>query len=240
METTSYIALSRQMVLRREMDIVANNIANANTPAYKGERMVFREYLAQANRGEKLSFVQDIGLARDFREGPMTKTDNPFDLAINGEGYFIIDTPLGERYTRHGRFQIDANGQLVTGQGYPVRGEAGPINVPFDQGEINIASDGTLSTADGTFANLAIVTFEDQQALKRAANNLYIADEEEPAPVEQPHVVQGMLEDSNVEPVLELTRMMTVMREYQSVGKFIQQEHDRQKKAIERLGRPGS
>ena len=139
MENTSYIAMSRQAALRRSMDIVANNIANANTPAFKAERMMFQEYLAKPTKDDKLSFVEDVGTARDLSSGPLTTTGNDFDVALSDEGYFVVDSPLGERYTRHGRFQLDANGQLVTGTGYPVQGQAGPINIPEDGGRISIA-----------------------------------------------------------------------------------------------------
>ena len=134
METSTYIALSRQMALRRELDIVAHNIANAETPAYKAERMIFREFLAKPEFREKLSFVQDIGLSRDLSEGPLATTGNPLDLAISGDGYFVIETALGDRYTRHGRFQLDAEGQLVTGTGDVVQSDAGAIQV--DPGEV--------------------------------------------------------------------------------------------------------
>lgn len=235
MENSSYVALSRQMTLANEMTIVANNIANANTPAYKAEKMVFREFLDQPTRGEQLSFVQDVGLARDLSEGPMTATGNPLDIAINGKGYFVVDTPMGERYTRHGRFQLDANGQVVTGAGHPVRGLAGPIIVPPNQGDIAIAEDGTISTEEGIIGNLQLVDFEDEQLLRKGANGLY-SSEDPPENIQTPSVSQGMLEESNVEPIIELTRMIQVHRDYQSVQNFIKAEHDRQKTAIQRLG----
>lgn len=236
MENSSYIALSRQMSLRNEMDIVANNIANANTPAYKGEKMVFREYLDKPVRGETLSFVQDIGLARDLTEGPLQATGNPLDVAISDKGYFVIDSPMGERYTRHGRFQLDANGQLVNSAGYPVRGLAGPVLIPQDQGAITIAQDGTISTEQGIVGNLQVVDFENEQLLRKGENGLYSSDEP-PVNIAQPRIEQGMLENSNVQPILELTRMIQVHRDYQSIQNFVKAEDDRLKTAIERLGR---
>lgn len=236
MENSSYVALSRQKALANEMTVVANNIANANTPAYKGEKMVFREFLDKPARGEKLSFVQDVGLARDLTEGPMQSTGNPLDVAINGKGYFVVDSPMGERYTRHGRFQLDANRQLVNSAGYPVRGLAGPILIPQDQGEITVAQDGTISTAEGIVGTLQLVEFEDEQLLRKGANGLY-SSEEPPVNMDMISVSQGMLEESNVEPIIELTRMIQVHRDYQSIQNFVKAEHDRQKTAIERLGR---
>ena len=236
MENTSYIALSRQMTLQTEMNIVANNIANANTPAYKAEKVVFQEFLDRTKNSEKLSFVQDIGLARDLREGPLSNTGNPLDVAISGEGYFIIETPLGDRYTRHGRFQLDAGGQLVDSEGNPVKSNGAPLVVPPGQGEISIATDGTMSTSEAVIAKIAVVKFEDEPALKKGANGLY-STEQEPEEITSPKLVQGMLEDSNVQPILELSRMITVQREYQSVQNFIKKENERMQKAIERLSR---
>ncbi len=239
MENSSYIALSRQMTLTNELGIVANNIANANTPAYKGEKMIFREYMTTATtrNPEQISFVQDIGLARDLSDGQLQTTGNPFDVAINGAGYFVIDTPTGERYTRQGHFQLDSNNNLVTSQGFPVLGTNGVINIPLSEGEIYIADDGTISTdVSQNFAKIKIVEFEDEYAMSRSAHGLYLTDET-PTEITQPDLLQGALEGSNNQPVLELTRMMSVLREYQSVQNFIKQEHERQQKAIDRLGR---
>ena len=241
MENAGYIALSRQLSLRRELDVVANNMANMNTPAYKAERMVFVEYLAQPTQQDKLSFVQDYGLARDTSEGPLTPTDNPLDVAISGSGYFTVETPLGPRYTRHGRFEIDTENRLVTGEGHPVLSTAGaPIVIPRDSGEITISSDGTVSATTPTTARqlgrIGVVTFQNEQDMKRNANSLYSTDEP-PQPAERAKLAQGMLEQSNVQPILETTRMIEVLRQYQSAGRFLQSEHERGMRAIDRLAR---
>lgn len=239
MENATYIGLSRQLGLRREMDVVAHNIANANTPGYRAERMVFREFLAEPAAGEEVSFVQDVGLARDLSEGPLTATGNTFDVALNGAGYFSIESPLGERYTRHGRFQLDANGQLVTQTGDPVLGANGPIAVPTDGGPVTIASDGTMSNDNGIFGKLRVVTFEDEQRLQKSANSLYSTPQDmPPQPVATPGMTQGMLEGSNVRAILEMTRMIGVQRTHDSVARFLQQEDERQKKMVEILGQP--
>ena len=239
METPTYIALSSQIGLRRNMDIIANNIANMNTPAYKAERLIFIEYVQKSTNDDKQSFAQDIGTKRDTSEGPLVKTDNPFDVAISGDGYFTIETPLGDRYTRHGRFQLDAESRLVNGQGNPVLDSNGSeINIPGNAGRVEISGDGTLSTDAGSIAKLGLVKFEDEQQLQRSANNLYIAaDDQEPQEVENPKIAQGMLEESNVQAILELGAMIKVHRSHQSLGKAIQQEHERQMKAIDRISR---
>jgi flagellar basal-body rod protein FlgF len=239
METPTYIALSRQLGLRRNMDIIANNMANMNTPAYKAERLIFVEYLQKPSADDKQSFAQDLGTMRDVTEGPLQKTDNPFDLAISGEGYFTIETPLGDRYTRHGRFQLDAESRLVTGQGNPVLDNGGSeIRIPPNSGRVEISGDGTISAGGGPIARLGLVTFDDQQQLRRSANNLYLApDDLQPKEVEKPKIAQGMLEESNVMAINELTRMITVHRQHQSLGRAIQQEHERQVKAINTISR---
>lgn len=241
MENTTYVALSRQIGLRREMDIVAHNIANADTPAFKAERMVFREFLAEPTRADTLSFVQDVGTARDLNSGHLTTTGNDFDLALADEGYFVVDSPLGERYTRHGRFQLDANGVLVTGQGYPVQGTGGEITVNFDDGEISVAPDGTVSNDTGVIGQLRVVTFEDEQALRKAANGLFSAPPEvDPQDFDDPGIVQGMIEESNVQAVLEMTRMIAIARSHESIARFIKREDDRVKDMIDKLGRAPS
>ncbi|MTI10597.1 flagellar basal-body rod protein FlgF [Curvivirga aplysinae] len=236
MENSAYIALSRQRSLRNEMNIVANNIANANTPAFKREGMVFKEYITKPQHDrQQFSFVQDVGLARDLTDGPMTTTNNPFDFALSGDGYFVIDTPMGERYTRNGRFQLDATGNLVNKDGYTIQGDGGPLNIPNDGGEILVASDGTISNDNGEVGKLRVVSFENQYEMKKSAGGLY-ATGQDPIASEGYNITQGMLEESNVQPILEITRMMRVHREYASMQKFTQAEDDRVKKAIERLG----
>ena len=239
METTGYIALSRQLGLRRNMDIIANNMANMNTPAYKAERLIFVEHLQKPTIDDRQSFAQDIGTMRDTSAGPLVKTDNPFDLAISGDGYFTIETALGDRYTRHGRFQLDAESKLVTGQGNPVLDSSGSeIVIPANAGRVEISGDGTVSTDAGRIAKLGLVKFEDEQQLRRSENNLYIArDDQEPQEVEDPKIAQGMLEESNVQAILELGEMIKVHRLHQSLGKAMQQEHERQMKAISRISR---
>ena len=239
MENSSYVALSRQMTLRNELEIVANNIANSNTSAFKGEKVVFREYMTKVTtkHPEQLSFVQDIGLARDLSEGPLITTNNNFDMAISGDGYFVMDTPSGERFTRQGHFQLDTEGNLINSQGFTVAGVNGVINIPFDEGEIYVASDGTISTdISENIAQLRIVSFENEQEMTRSAHGLYTS-EETPTDILDPKILQGALENSNVKPIIEMTRMMTLLNEYKSVDNFIKKEHERQEKAIQRLGR---
>ena len=236
MENTGYIALSHQMVLRQHMDVIANNLANMNTSAFKGESMLFSEYLSKTEDGKLLSFVQDLAVFRDTRQGAMTRSGNPLDLAISGEGYFKVEALGGERYTRRGSFTLDDRGQIVTPEGYPVlnAGDA-PITVPTDTETITITRDGTVSTEDGEIGRIQVVTFENEQRLTRLENGLYDAGDEREEPVQQPDVQQGMVESSNVQGVFEMTRLIETVRKYQSASKMTEGEHERQRKAIDHL-----
>ena len=237
MENTTYIGLSRQSGLRQALDVVANNIANVNTPGYQAERIVFREFLVKPRNESQISFVQDVGTARDLSDGPLQRTGNPLDVALNGEGYFVLDTPLGERYTRHGRFQLNADGQIVTNAGYSVAGNGGPIQGNPNGGQITITKDGTVSDETGVLGQLRVVRFDDPQQLRKAAGSSFIApDGVNPQNVNTPTIVQGMVEGSNVNAIGEMTRMITLHRTHDSVAKFIQQEDKRQKDMIQTLG----
>jgi len=237
MENAGYIALSRQMTLRREMDVIANNMANLNTPAYKGQSMLFVEYLETSESGEKMSFVQDISLVRNLTEGQLTSTENSLDLAISGDAYFEIETPVGPRYTRNGSFQLNADNELVTSGGLPVLGEGGaPITLPPNSRDVTITRDGTISTNLGPAGRLRLVRFEDEQAMVKMADGLYDADGQDVLPAENSEVLQGMIEGSNVQGILELTRMIETVRSYSSAGRMVNDEHERLRRAIQSLG----
>ena len=237
MENTGYIALSRQMTLRREMDVIANNMANLNTPAYKGQSMLFVEYLDTSDSGEKMSFVQDVALVRNLTEGQLTSTGNPLDMAIAGDAYFEVETPLGPRYTRNGVFQLNAEGQIVTSTGEIVLGDGGnAIILPPSSSDITITRDGTVSTDQGPAGRLRLVRFEDEQTLVKQANGLYDAGGQAPLPAEDAEVLQGMVEGSNVQGIIELTKMIETVRHYASTGRMVNDEHERQRRAIQALG----
>lgn len=242
MENPSFIALSSQTALMRQMDVLANNLANMNTPAFKAERLVFTEMLEQSaasgiDEMGPMSFVQPYGTYMDFSEGSLTPTGNPLDLAISGEGFFSVQTADGTGYTRSGRLALDSTGTMVTSSGLPVLATGGgPINVG-GANQISVASDGTVSTEDGIVARLAVVDFEDSQSLERGANGIYSAGDAVANPVASPHVVQGMVEESNVSPILEMTRLIDVSRSYQRMTQMIESEHQRQKQAISTLAK---
>jgi flagellar basal-body rod protein FlgF len=242
MENAIYIALSSQMALQRQTDVVANNLANISTPAFKGEEMLFRQYLVRPEGNGPLAFVEDVGTARNLQQGPITRTGNALDVALQGSGYLVVQTPLGTRYTRNGHFQLDAQNQLVTAEGYPVLSDGDqPLQMPSNVRDITIAADGTISASqDGTkvstkVGKLQVVDFAVPQAVTPAANGYYVTDQ--PPQPATASVQQGLLEESNVQPVVELTRLLGVSRAFAGINNFLALESKRQLEAIDKLGK---
>lgn len=236
METAGYIALSNQMVLRQKMDVIAQNLANVNTSGFQGESMMFVEHLQSTEDGKTLSFVQNLAMVRNLNPGPLTPTDNPLDVAIRGEGYFQVETPTGERFTRNGAFTLDAQGRLVTADNHPVLSTAGgQIVIPIDDRSISIARDGTVSTETGELGRIGVFTFENEQKLTKTSAGLFDAGDQEAEAKREPIVEQGMIEGSNVQGVAEMTNMIRTVRSYQAAGKVVEDEHRRQRQMIEVL-----
>lgn len=235
METTAYIALSRQTVLRRQMDVVANNMANMTTTGFKAELMNVEPVLVAANRREDLAYVQDFATTRDTAPGSITATGDPLDLAIEGDGYFAIRTAAGERYTRAGQFQLNEIGEIVTIAGDALLNiDGAAFVVPPQALAITVAPDGTISTDQAVVGRIGLATFEDEQALRKVGGGLYATDEP-PLPAAAPRILQGSLEGSNVAPILEMTTMMATVRAYEGVSQLVDTHNDLQRRAIERL-----
>lgn len=233
MENSLYVALSRQMVVERQMEVIANNIANMSTPGYKGEQMMFVEYVGHMSTGEKVSYVQDLAVMRDYGEGPLSRTGNSLDMAIHGQGWFVVDTPQGQRYTRNGHFTLDQNGQLVTSEGYPVLDRQGqPIHFNSKDTKIEVSADGTIATNAGPKARLNIVNFADEQLLHKQSDTLFSTDQP-PQTALKAQVIQGMIEDSNVQPVVEVTNMMWALRSYQAAQQLIEGDDGLIRKAVD-------
>ncbi|WP_041793671.1 flagellar basal-body rod protein FlgF [Pararhodospirillum photometricum] len=241
MENTSYIALSRQMALWRKLDTVANNLANMNTDGFQSEQTLFSQYLMATRDSEfrfpeKLAYTQDFGSFRDMTPGPLRQTDNALDIAINGPGYFEIEDSSGPLYTRTGQFTLDKDGMVVTPQGQPLLMANGqPLIVAPTENTITIARDGTVSTENGQVGKIRLVTFDNEQAMTRVAGGLFDPSGQDPRPVERPDVRQGMVEGSNVNPMLELTKMIDVQRAYDATTRLLEQENERQTNAYEVL-----
>jgi flagellar basal-body rod protein FlgF len=248
MENTLLVGLSRQMTLERQLDVVANNIANVNTAGYKADRSLFEEYLSSGahednfvSSDRRVSYVQDRATFRDFTQGPSEQTKNPLDIAVDGSGFLVVQTQGGERYTRDGNLQMNNLGQLVTASGNPVLGTSGPIVFQPTDHDINISPDGTVtvlegaSRADSIRGKLRLVSFTDAQSLLKQGGNLFSAGASAAQPDLKSRVAQGFVEKSNVNAVAEMSRMMEVMRTYTHISTLMQQQNDLQKSAIEKL-----
>jgi flagellar basal-body rod protein FlgF len=249
MENMLLIGLSRQMTLERQMDVVANNVANVNTSGFKADRSLFEEYLQSgahednfASSDRRVSFVQDRGTFHDFAAGNTEQSKNPLDVAIDGRGFLVVQTPAGERYTRDGGLQINNQGQLVTVSGNPVLGASGPIVFQPTDHDISIAADGNITVQEGIAhtdsvrGKLRMVSFADAQKLLKEGSNLYSAGTGAAAqPDTTSRVRQGFIEKSNVNSVTEMSRMIEITRAYTSISTLLQTQSDLHKSAIEKL-----
>ncbi len=241
MDNTLLVSLSQQLAAYQSMDVIANNIANLSTPGFRREEQTFHEYVEQLppedgqSAGQSLSFVQDGGIVRDMSEGPMRATGAPFDLALHGKGFFVVQTANGERYTRNGHFSLDPSGQIVDDAGDALQGDGGAITINTDDGDIHIGADGTLSGKNGQLAKLRVAAFADETSLTKDGGSLYSAAGA-PSEATGAEIRQGMLEESNVQPVVEISRMVEVMRSYQAVATMTQSQQDLMRQAIDKLG----
>lgn len=243
MENTFLIGLSQQMATNRAMEVIANNLANMSTPAFKRESVQFEEYMVEVPATEaegggtvNVSFVLDRGVSRDISEGRFEQTGSQFDMAIAGKGYFVVQTPNGDRYTRNGHFKLDEQGRVVTEDGGILQSDGGAITLQPQDGDLRVGRDGTLSTNLQLLGKLRIVNFADERALQKAGASLYNAGAQAPQAVPNARVSQGMLERSNVEPVIEISRMIDVLRAYQASADLTKSGEDLLKQAIEKLG----
>lgn len=236
MDTTSYLALGSQMALQRNMTAVANNLANATTTGYRSERARFEQLLERdPGGGPGVAFVQDAAPVRDLSPGPITPTGNALDLAIDGAGYLAFATPDGPRYSRAGHLTIDAQGQLVDARGNPLLDDGGaPIVLAADDQRVTIAGDGTVSGRAGVVARVGVVGFGDERQLERQGDGLYrsAAPPSQPAPAAK--LVQGAIEGSNVQPILEMTTMLATVRAFQGAQRLLETQYELDRATIER------
>jgi flagellar basal-body rod protein FlgF len=249
MENSLLVGLSRQMTLERQMDVIANNVANVNTTGFKADRSLFEEFLNSGAhednfpaRDRRVSYVQDRGTFHDFAPGPTEQTKNPLDVAIDGGGFLVVQTPAGERYTRDGSLQINNQGQLVTAAGYQVLGTNGPIVFQQTDKEISIAADGNVTVVEGANrtdsvrGKLRLVSFADPQSITKEGSNLYSADNGAAGQTDTAsRIRQGFIEKSNVNSVTEMSRMIEVTRAYTQISALLQQQSDLHRTAIDKL-----
>jgi flagellar basal-body rod protein FlgF len=248
MENALLIGLSRQVLLERQLDVVANNVANVNTSGYKADSSLFEEFLKSGahednfiGKDRSVSYVQDRATFRDFSQGAAEQTKNPLDLLIDGGGFLVVQTPGGERYTRDGGLQLNNTGQLVTAGGNPVLGASGPIVFQPTDHDINVSPDGTITVLEGNGrtdsirGKLRLVSFSEAQKLLKEGSNLYASGEGAPQPDTKSMVRQGFIEKSNVNAVAEMSRMIEVTRAYTQISTLLQQQSDLHKTAIQAL-----
>jgi len=235
------LGLQTQRVLQRRMDVAANNLANVATAGFKADAVIFEEVEDTGASAEEdprnIVFVRDIGLARDMSQGPIAITGNPLDVALEGQGFFMVEGPTGPLYTRDGAFTLTGEGRLVTSEGRAVLSSGGAPIVFDPQGESpSIGRDGALRVAGVEVGRIGVATFAAPSALSKVGDNLWDAQDQTPGEFEGV-VVQGALEGSNVRPVAELTRLIEISRAYQSAARFVSSADELRQRAIERLGR---
>ena len=237
MENTSIIALSRATTLQRQMELIANNVANMSTTGFKSEQPLFIEFVNKPVEDEKYSMVQDYSTLRDLAPGPITQTGNPLDIALEGNGYIALDTLHGTRYTRNGNLSLDSERQLVSAGGLPVLDDGGnPITIPQNAREIRITPQGDVYGDAVQVGRINIVSFKNEQFMTQLGGGLYHTDEA-PAAAEDTIVRQGFLEGSNVHSISEMNNMIDVNRQYQNIQNLMKTEHDRLRNAYSKLAK---
>ena len=241
-ENAQLIGLSRQMALQRQMDVVANNLANINSTGFKAEAILYEEYVMPVasdrsfpSGSQQLSYVQDWATMHDLAAGSMTQTGNPLDVALSGEGFLTVQAPEGTRYTRNGALEINSDGVLVTQNGFPVLSDGGnQIVFGADETGIAITADGEITSSAGNKGTLAVVEFENPQELTRTGDTMFAGGT--PLAISTTRVVQGALERSNVSGVGEMTEMIRVTRAYSSLADLMNKQDELRRSAIQRLG----
>lgn len=247
MQNAILVGVSRQAVLERELGIIANNVANVNTTGFKRESLLFKDFInpvakADAFRrpDQPVHFVIDPRSITDQAQGELDRTGNELDVALQGPGYFVVQTAQGERYTRAGSFQLNQQGELVTVNGERVLGDGGPITFAANETQIGIGADGAVSSNLGQRGKLRIESFAENTALTKEGNNLFAAPAGQRGQVAPAttRVLQGAIERSNVKPVLEISRLIEVSRSYVSISQIVSQTAELRRTAIQQLGNP--
>ena len=236
MENAGYVTLTRQSGLMREMRVIANNIANQATTGFRQEGVIFSEYVRQIDGVDSLSMARGNVRNTSHLPGTIDETGGPFDLAIEGDAYFLIETPAGQRLTRAGHFTPDGNGDLVTMDGYRVLDAGGaPIFVPPNE-KVAIGRDGTMSVNGTPVGQIGLWQPVDPLKVRREDGVRFVSDAVvEPAP--ESRVLQGFLEQSNVEPLGQIARMIEVQRAYELGQSFLENEHERIRNLVQNINR---
>lgn len=243
MQNAPLISLSRQIALQRQMDVVANNLANINTAGYRGERILFEQYMMPAANGDgfptghqEVAYTHDWATMQDTSPGSLQQTGNPLDVALEGPGFLTVQTAAGPRYTRNGALHIDPQGTLVTADGDPVLSQGGPVTFQPSETDITFGIDGSILSSAGTKGRLQVTEFANVQGLTRQGDTMFADPNNTGTPATQTRVHQGMIEKSNVSGVTEMTNMIRVNRAYQMVAQIMQRQDELKQSAIRQLG----
>lgn len=237
MDNPSYVTLARQSGLLKNLDVVSNNISNMSTTGFRREGVVFTEVVERLSvLGGSSSQAGARGRLTDFGQAALRATGGAFDLAIEGDGFFVIETEQGPALTRAGAFARNAEGDITTPDGRRLldEGEA-PVFIPADAGEVAIATDGTISADGQPLGRIAVVTVEDRSLLSRAQGGLFTTDQAF-IPADDASVFHGFVEGSNVDPVRELTRMIEIQRAYEMGQSFLSNEDERMRQVVKVIG----
>ncbi len=220
MKNISHICLAHQVALRELVDTVAHNITNGLTKGFKAEKPIFQYYISERHPLHDVAYVKLANKIIDPSPGPITITENTLDVAIT-KGFFVVQTPIGNRYTRNGQFLLNDQGTLVDQQGYPVLGTGDvPLQIPPETGTIRIKGDGMVYADDEEIAQLQVVEFDENE--KTAIDESgYLATNQLPRQVLEPEVIQGALEESNVQSINELITLMDAHRQYENSQKLL-------------------
>ena len=238
MQSGLYVALSSQIALEKRLNTIADNVANASTVAFRATGVKFEDVVSGLD-DKALSFVTSGDTYISNPNGPLRETGNPFDFAVKGNAWFGIETPGGTVMTRDGRFTLTENGELVTIEGYPVLDAGGaPIQLDPRNGPPRAGADGSLRQGDNLVGALGLYNFDPGPNFIRFGNS-GIVPAGEPEPVVDrldAGVVQGFLEESNVNPMLEITKLIMVQRAFENGAAMIRATESTYDEAIKTLG----
>lgn len=237
MDNASYTTLTRQSGLLREMQVVAHNIANMATAGFRAEGVIFAEHVrALEGAGDSLSMATASGRSISPRQGALDQTGSPFHMAIEGEGFFLVQTQDGQALTRAGNFVRSGFGELMTPDGHMLMdGGGAPVFVPPDASSVTISQDGTLSVDGQPLTQIGLWRPIDPTEMSRQSGSLFTA-ESGVEPMEGGILIQGAVERSNVEPVAQIARMIEVQRAYELGQSFIEAEDQRMREFLRTAG----
>ncbi len=240
MDAGIFSAMSGSVAAQTRLDALANNLANASTAGFKAERVLQRAEPAGDVTPPQNSVPTPVTRERvetDFTQGAIESSGNPLDVAIAGDGFFVVHTDLGERLTRSGNFVVDAGGYLAASDGSRVQGTSGDITIPA--GSVAIGADGSIRVGDQRVGQLRIVTVEDPKQLVRESGTRFAAGNQAPAEVSpgKTHVVQGAVEGANLSPVEGLVSLIETVRGFETYMRAAERLDAVTQKAINDVGR---